>query len=134
MKTERTLLTVKELLEGFEFSHEEEKGLTGWAGKLVIQPEFQRHYIYDDGVRDKEVIRSLIKGYPIGVLYFNKIGPDSYEVLDGQQRITSIGRYMKNLFAVKDDSGMEQIYHGIPQTDREIIDKSEILVYVCEGT
>ena len=37
--------TVKELCEGFVYSESEQKGLFGLAGKLTIQPEYQRNYI-----------------------------------------------------------------------------------------
>ncbi|WP_317191414.1 MULTISPECIES: DUF262 domain-containing protein [Bacteroides] len=46
-----------------------------------------RHYIYDDGKRDVAVIDSLLKGYPIGLIYFNRTNDGRFEVLDGQQRI-----------------------------------------------
>jgi uncharacterized protein with ParB-like and HNH nuclease domain len=39
------------------------------------------------------VIDSLLKGYPLGLIYFNEVDNDRFEVLDGQQRITSIGRF-----------------------------------------
>ena len=53
MKTTlRTDLTIGEIIEGFEYSEAEEKGLYGWNGKLTIQPEYQRNYIYGDGKKD----------------------------------------------------------------------------------
>ena len=60
----------------------------GLAGRLTIQPEYQRNYIYADGKRDVAVIHSLLKGYPLGLIYFNKLSGGKLEVLDGQQRIT----------------------------------------------
>ena len=79
MKTElKTDLTIKELCNGFYWNPNEEKGLNGWGGKLVIQPEYQRNFIYaeGDGKREKDVIYSILKGYPLGVICFNKIGED----------------------------------------------------------
>jgi len=72
----------------------EGKGLYGLGGKLTIQPEYQRNYIYAEngGKKEQAVIESLLKGYPLGLIYFNKGAEDKFEVLDGQQRITSIGR------------------------------------------
>jgi hypothetical protein len=69
------------------------KGLFGLGGKLTIQPEYQRNYIYSEGDGEKEqaVIHSLLKGYPLGLIYFNKVGDEKFEVLDGQQRITVSG-------------------------------------------
>ena len=105
--TLRTEITVKDICTGFIYNELEGKGLFGLSGKLTIQPEYQRNYIYADGKRDVAVIDSILKKYPLGLIYFNKINDDKFEVLDGQQRITSIGRYVTNKFAVKDDNGME---------------------------
>ena len=80
----------------------------GLSGKLTIQPEYQRNYIYADGKRDVAVIESILKGYPLGLIYFNKV-EDRLEVLDGQQRITSFGRFVTNKFAIKDENGMLNI-------------------------
>ncbi|MFY9265342.1 MAG: DUF262 domain-containing protein [Solirubrobacterales bacterium] len=87
METELKHYTVKQVVEGFVFNELEGKGLYGLAGELVIQPEYQRHYIYGDGRRDVAVIDSLLKGYPLGLIYFNVGGGSGkLEVLDGQQR------------------------------------------------
>lgn len=96
----------------------EGKGLFGLAGKLTIQPEYQRNYIYADGKRDAAVIASILKGYPLGLIYFNKTAENKFEVLDGQQRITSIGRFVTNKFAIKDANGMEQYFSGIAADKR----------------
>ena len=68
----KTDLTIKDINEGFVYNEYEGKGLFGWGGKLTIQPEYQRNYIYADGKRDVAVINSLLKGYPLGLLYFVK--------------------------------------------------------------
>lgn len=134
MKTELKHYTVEEVLEGFVFNELEGKGLYGLAGNLVIQPEYQRHYIYGDGRRDVAVIDSLLKGYPLGLIYLN-VGSadDKLEVLDGQQRITSVGRFVTGKFAIK-VAGKEQVFSSLPKDDQQKILGSELLVYECEGT
>lgn len=54
--------------------------------------------------------------------------------MDGQQRITSIGRYLTDKFAVKDENGMEQNFSGLAADKREMIKKTPLLIYECEGT
>ena len=56
MKTELKQYKVSDVVEGFVYNEFEGKGLYGLAGTLTIQPEFQRHYIYDDGKKDVAVI------------------------------------------------------------------------------
>jgi 5-methylcytosine-specific restriction endonuclease McrA len=134
MKTSLKNYSVQAISEGFVYNELEGKGLYGLAGKLTIQPEYQRNYIYADGKRDVAVITSLLKGYPLGLIYFNKPTADTLEVLDGQQRITSFGRFITGKFAIKDDNGMEQYFSGLAKDKQEKILNSEILVYECEGT
>lgn len=131
MKTELKIYTVEEICDGFEYNQLEGKGLYGLAGRLTIQPEYQRNYIYADGKKDVAVIESVLKGYPLGLIYFNKVG-DRLEVLDGQQRITSLGRYLRKKFAVV-DNGMEKNFDGLDKDKQEKILQTKLLVYECEG-
>ena len=132
MKTEFRTFTVEEICDGFEYNELEGKGLYGLAGKLTIQPEYQRNYIYADGKKDVAVIESVLKGYPLGLIYFNKVEDGRLEVLDGQQRITSLGRFLKNKFAVKIND-LEQIFDGLNEGQQQKILQTKLLVYICEG-
>ena len=136
MKTTlRTDVTVAAICDGFVYNQFEGKGLFGLGGKLTIQPEYQRNYIYADGGGKKEqaVIHSLLKGYPLGLIYFNKVGQDKFEVLDGQQRITSIGRFVTNKFAIM-DNGNPKNFDSLPADQQARIRNSKLLIYECEGT
>ena len=136
METNLKKYTVAEVVEGFVYNEFEGKGLYGLNGQLVIQPEYQRHYIYGDGKKDVAVIDSLLKGYPLGLLYFVETGtaerPD-LEVLDGQQRITSIGRFVTGKFAIV-RNGREQTFSSLAKEDRDKIMDSQLLIYECSGT
>lgn len=137
MKTTlKTNITVKEICDGFVYNELEGKGLFGLSGKLTIQPEYQRNYIYasDGGKREIAVIESLLKDYPIGLIYFNKVSENNLEVLDGQQRITSIGRFVTDKFAIKDENGMEQYFGGMAKDKKAKILETKLLIYECEGT
>ena len=136
MKTTlRTDITVADICDGFVYNQLEGKGLFGLGGKLTIQPEYQRNYIYADGGGKKEqaVIESLLKGYPLGLIYFNKVAKDKFEVLDGQQRITSIGRFVTNKFAIM-DNGNPKNFDSLPADQQAKIRDSKLLIYECEGT
>ena len=131
--TLKTNITVADICDGFVYNELEGKGLFGLSGKLTIQPEYQRNYIYADGKRDVAVIESVLKGYPLGLIYFNKVTADNLEVLDGQQRITSLGRFVTNKFAVKDENGMEQYFGGIAKDKEDKILNAQLLIFECEG-
>ncbi len=137
MKAElHTDWTVADLCKGFVFDANEGKGLYGLSGALTIQPEYQRNYIYGDGKRDVAVVESLLKGYPIGLLYFVKTGDGRYEVLDGQQRITSVGRFVNHSvpFSVEGADGKPHHFADLSTEERERIAGTHLTIYVCEGT
>lgn len=132
--TLRTDITVEDICKGFVYNEYEGKGLFGLSGKLTIQPEYQRNYIYADGKKDVAVIDSLLKEYPLGLIYFTKVGEDKYEVLDGQQRITSFGRFITGKFAIKDENGMERYFSGLADDKKKTILETPLTIYICEGT
>ena len=135
--TLKTDITIKDICNGFVYNELEGKGLFGLSGKLTIQPEYQRNYIYasDGGKKEQAVIESILKGYPIGLLYFNKTEMGQLEVLDGQQRITSIGRFITDKFAIKDDNNHEQYFSSMAvDKQNKIKEKTKLLIYECEGT
>lgn len=134
MKTTlRTDITVRDICEGFVYNELEGKGLYGLSGTLTIQPEYQRNYIYADGKKDVAVIDSVLRNYPLGLIYFNKLEDGRLEVLDGQQRITSLGRYITGKFAIKDANGMPQYFGALATDLQERILNTKLLIYECEG-
>lgn len=133
MKTSLKQISIADIIKGFVYNEAEGKGLYGLDGALTIQPEYQRHYIYGDGKKDVAVIESILAGYPLGLIYFNRTGTGQLEVLDGQQRITSIGRFITGKFAIKVD-GREQSFSSLPSEKQDLIRNTHLLVYVCEGT
>jgi len=126
--------TVGDVCKGFVFDRNEEKGLFGLDGQLIIQPEYQRNYIYGDGKRDVAVVESLLKGYPLGLIYFVKNADGMYEVLDGQQRITSFARYVNKSwpFAVELD-GKPRYFDSLDADQQKLIVDAPLTIYVCEG-
>jgi hypothetical protein len=56
------------------------------------------------------------------------------EVLDGQQRITSIGRFLTKKFGIVDHAGLPQFFDALPEDLQEKINSTELLCYECEGT
>lgn len=131
--TLRTDITVQEICDGFIYNELEGKGLFGLSGRLVIQPEYQRNYLYAEQKMEEAVIRSVLKGYPLGLIYFNKVGEEKYEVLDGQQRITSLGRFITGKFPLIDENGMPHYFATMPEDRKKKINETKLTIYVCEG-
>ncbi len=125
---------MSEVCDGFVYNELEGKGLYGLSGRLTIQPEYQRNYIYADGKKDVAVVQSALNSYPLGVFYFNKTDEDRWEVLDGQQRITSLGRFVTGKLAIIDQNGIPQYFSSLPENLKQRIADTRLLVYECEGT
>ncbi len=66
-------------------------------GQLILQDEYQRRQIWDQK-KSSRLIESLLLNVPIPVCYFAELEDGTYSVIDGQQRLTSISRYISNLF------------------------------------
>lgn len=68
-------------------------------GSIYI-PEFQRKYVWND-VQASKLIESLIIQCPIPVIYLNQEQNETYSVIDGNQRVTSLRRYLSDEFQLK---------------------------------
>lgn len=119
-------VTVGEVCEGY--FNDAEEGVVGYDERLDIRPRYQREFVYTGKQRD-EVIRTVMKGLPLNVMYWCKTGEDSYEVLDGQQRTISLCEYVDGSFSVDD-----MYFDNLPQDKREQILGYKLSVYVCDGT
>lgn len=126
--------TVGDVCKGFIYDKNENKGLFGLSGKLIIQPEYQRNYIYGDGKKDVAVVDSILRGYPLGLIYFVKNPDGMYEVLDGQQRITSFARFVNHSwpFAVMRE-GKPRYFKSLEDNDKQLVLNTPLTIYVCEG-
>lgn len=127
---------VGDLVQGFVEDDATGK-VTAWGGKLDVRPEYQREYVYGEGQRDA-VINTVLKGFPLNIMYFVARPDGTYEVLDGQQRIISICRYAKNMFSVKLPTAMGTFntvnYPNLFDDQLKAFDDYELKVYICTGT
>lgn len=64
-------------------------------GRLVVDPEWQRQYVWDKK-RASKLIESVLSDIPIPVIYLAKTAEGKYEVIDGLQRLTSVFTYFQN--------------------------------------
>lgn len=74
-------------------------------GDIVPNPEYQRDYVYTDKQASK-LVESVLMGIPIPTIYLCVEEDNTYSVIDGQQRITSLVRYLKNDFAL---NGLQEL-------------------------
>ena len=136
MKINMIKVPIRELVKQY---HEDDttSRVVAWDGKLDVRPEYQREYVYDDKKRDA-VINTVMKDFPLNIMYFVDRQDGTYEVLDGQQRIISICRYFSNMFSVKVPAatgGFNTVnYPNLFDEDKSKFLDYELQVYICQGT
>ena len=142
MNIELHEILIKDLVENYTNSDEE--GVIGYNGKLNIRPPYQREFVYKPEQRDK-VIDTVMKNFPLNVMYWVKSGDNSFELMDGQQRTISICEYFKCNFPVNfryffnlTDTEKEEFLNyckkeSLPQkTIKEFEEKFDEWVEYCE--
>jgi hypothetical protein len=126
MKIELQYIEVRELSKNYQDKKEE--GIVGFGGLLDIRPPFQREFVYKNAQRDA-VIETVLKGYPLNVMYWADKGDGTFEIIDGQQRTISICQYVCGGFSYE---GM--YFHSLTKEKRDKILDYELMVYFCTGT
>ena len=62
-------------------------------GELNLQPDYQRKFVWSDGTMSK-FIESLLLSIPIPTIFLAENSDETFEVIDGQQRLTTIFAFM----------------------------------------
>ena len=125
MRIELREFTIREVVDGYKDS--QEHGVVGYGGRLNIRPAFQREFVYKEAQRNA-VIETVMKGFPLNVMYW-VVGDDgNYELLDGQQRTLSICQYVNGDFSI--DS---RAFHNLTKTEQDQILDYRLMIYLCTG-
>ena len=124
-------ISVRNLFKGYKDSQEE--GVVAYGELLDVRPKYQREFVYDEKKRNA-VIDTVLKDFPLNVMYWAVNGNGTYEVIDGQQRTLSICQYVNGDFSIKDKDGNPQYFHTQKPDQQEQILNYKLMVYFCEGT
>ncbi len=129
MKIEPKQIKIRDVFESYADNGDD--GVFAYGGRLAIRPAYQREFVYDQE-QAEAVIQTVLKGFPLNVMYWVKVGEDKYEVLDGQQRTLSVMQYLKHQFPITLD-GNKYYWDALPDDKYNSIMDYEFMVYVCEG-
>lgn len=129
MKIEPKQIKVRDVFDGYADNGDD--GVFAYGGRLAIRPAYQREFVYDH-TQAEAVIQTVLKNFPLNVMYWVKVGADKYEVLDGQQRTLSVMQYLKHQFPITLD-GKKYYWDALPDDRYRTIMDYEFMVYVCEG-
>lgn len=126
MEIEQKSINVRELVEGYQDNNE--SGVVGYGGKLDIRPQYQREFVYGPKQRDA-VIDTVMKNFPLNVMYWAVRKDGNFEVIDGQQRTISICQFIEGDFAFNN-----RYFHNLQEDEQEKILNYPLTIYFCSGT
>ena len=135
-------ISIADLFNGFVDN--EEEGVYTYIridGELIktdIRPPYQREFVYSDDKRNK-VIETLSRNLPLGVIYLAKNSDGTMEVIDGQQRIMSICKYLNGDFSVNgiadflNEKAFDCELYKNTAIYKQIMSYNNLLAYIVEG-
>lgn len=126
MKIELKEIEVRDLTAGYQDN--QDLGVKAYSDKLDVRPPYQREFVYKDKQRDA-VIETVIRDFPLNVMYWAVRGDDAFEVIDGQQRTISICQYVDGDFAYKG-----RYFHNLQKNEKEQLLDYKLMVYLCTGS
>ena len=123
-------VTIGEVAKGYKDNNEE--GIVGYNGLLNIRPAYQREFVYKDKQRNA-VIDTILKGFPLNVMYWVQNSNGTYELLDGQQRTISFCQFVSGEFSIQDQNGNPTYFHNMSEVEQVKFKSYKLFIYVCEG-
>lgn len=131
MKIELKSIKIADLINGY--SNDTDTGVKGFGGKLDIRPPYQREFRYDIK-QQQAVIDTILKGYPLNIMYWS-VGEDgNYEMIDGQQRTLSICEFFTHGFNIEDKDRGTLYFLTLTNEEKEKFLNYKLTVYFCKGT
>ena len=125
MQIKLTEIPIREVVNGYIDSNE--NGVVGYGGRLNIRPAFQREFVYKDEQRNA-VIETVMKEFPLNVMYWSETDDGNFELLDGQQRTLSICQYVNGDFSIN-----SRAFHNLTETEKNVILDYKLMIYICKG-
>ena len=82
-------------------------------GELNLQPDYQRRFVWDKKTMSK-FIELLLLSIPILTIFLAENSDDTFEVIDGQQRLTTIFAFMKSKLVANE---IEKLPYNLRELD-----------------
>lgn len=131
MKIEQKSITIRDLVAGYV--DDPNNGVYAYGGKLNVRPPYQREFRYDTK-QQQAVVETVLKGFPLNIMYWSVADDGTFEMIDGQQRTLSIcGYYIHDFNIVDKERGILYIDNLTDEEKEHFLDY-KLTVYFCTGT
>jgi hypothetical protein len=124
-------IKIRDLVEGY--TNDPNEGVFAYGGKLNVRPPYQREFRYDEK-QQQAVIETIMKGFPLNIMYWSVTDEGGYEMIDGQQRTLSICGFLQHEFHIVDKTRGVLYFDNFTDPEKDIFFDYELTVYVCSGT
>lgn len=102
----------------------------------ILDPEFQRDFIWDDGKQSK-LIESLLMRIPLPVFYLAEQADGRIVVVDGLQRLRTIRRFLDEELTLKDTQTGDTLngkqFSTLPPKLQARIEDSQLTLYLIDS-
>ena len=130
MNIQEIKVQIRHLADNYQDN--DENGVVAFHGDLNVRPPYQREFIYTPD-KQKKVIDTIIKGYPLNVFYWGTTSISGrYELIDGQQRTCSICDFVSGKYSIQ-YGGNDCTFSALPHDIQDRILDYELTVYKCDG-
>lgn len=124
-------IPIRDLINGY--SNDPDSGVRAYGGKLDVRPPYQREFRYDEQQK-RAVIETIMKGFPLNIMYWSEESDGTFEMIDGQQRTLSICEFYKHDFNIVDKERPVLYFNSLTEEEKEAFLNYELTVYFCSGT
>src|SRR6266536_3914641 len=100
-----------------------------------LQPDFQREKVWNEEDEQK-LLDTILRKWDIPKVYLNVDDEDSFEVIDGQQRLTTIFRFYDNTVSLSEENNKQYgglYYDDLPDKVKDIFDDYELDLVLIEN-
>lgn len=134
MEIKERFITIGEFVKGYVNNDEtDEGGVFTMNNTVCIRPYFQRSYIRaNDKAWKQNLIYSILRGYPISLIYLGANEDGTYDMIDGQQRSITICDFVNHAFSIEIDNKVYN-YGNLPQIYKDKFDSYKLRINDCIG-
>ncbi len=131
MKIELKSIPIRDLISGY--TNDPDSGVRAYGGKLDVRPPYQREFRYDEQQK-RAVIETIMKGFPLNIMYWSEESDGTFEMIDGQQRTLSICEFYTHDFNITDKDRGVLFFNTLTDEEKNAFLNYELTVYFCSGT
>jgi uncharacterized protein DUF262 len=104
------------------------------SGKLILDPDFQRDFIWSPE-RQSKLIESALMRIPLPVFYLAENKDGKAVIVDGLQRLTTFKRFLSNEFTLQglaSASLLNKTYDDLPPLLQSRVEDTNLILYVID--